>query len=152
MEDTVVRFLKDVFPRIDGPFGFRIFLQPTIAIIFAIRDGLKDARLGKPAYFRALFTRPDIRGELLRSGWKSVSKVFFVALGLEFVYEIIVLRWFYPVEALIVATVLALLPYVVIRGSINRMSKKLSNRDVVPREYEESVGAQSAKRSEDARN
>lgn len=96
-----------------------------MAIVFAIRDGLKDAREVKPAYFWALFTHPDIRDELLQSGWKSISKVFFIALGLDFVYQIIVLRWFYPLEALLVATVLALLPYVVLRGSINRISKKL---------------------------
>lgn len=146
MEDTVVRFLQDVFPRIDGPLRFRIILQPTIAIIFAIRDGLKDARVGKPAYFRALFTRPDLREELLRSGWKSISKVFFIALCLEFVYQIIVLRWFYPMDALVVAAVLALLPYVVIRGCVNRISKKLSNREVAPSQHEISKVADSAKR------
>lgn len=140
MEDTVVQFLQDVFPRIDGPLHFRIVLQPAMAIIYAIRDGLKDAREGKPTYFSALFTRPDIRVQLLQSGWKTISKVFFIALGLDFVYQLIVLRWFYPLEALLVASELALLPYAVVRGSINRISKKLSNREVVPSQHEKSRG------------
>ena len=141
MEDTLVRFLQNVLARIDGPLHFRIILQPTMAILFAIRDGLKDARLGKPAYFWAVFTQPELRNELLQSGWKSISKVFLIALGLDVLYQIIFLHWFYPLEALLVATALALVPYALLRGFINRMSRQLTKREVVPSQHEESVRA-----------
>ena len=37
--------LSHLIGRIHGPLNFRLVLQPTIAIVFAIRDGLEDARL-----------------------------------------------------------------------------------------------------------
>ncbi len=124
MEDTLVRIFNDVFARMDGPLHFRFFLQPTMAIIFAVRDGLKDAREGRPAYFWSLLTEPDLRKDLLRDGWRSTSKVFILALVLDFIYQIIALRWFYPFEALLVAALLALLPYLLIRGPVNRIKTR----------------------------
>lgn len=125
MEDTVARMVHDIFGRLDGPLHFRFFLQPTMAIIFAIRDGLRDAREGRPAYFWTLFTKPSLRAGLLRSGWKSVSKIFILAVVLDVIYQIIVYHWFYPVETLLVAILLALIPYLSIRGTVNRIKRSL---------------------------
>lgn len=126
MEDTVARIVHDIFGRLDGPLHFRFFLQPTMAIIFAIRDGLRDARKGRPAYFWALFTEPNLRGELLRTGWKSVSKIFILAVVLDVIYQVIAFHWFYPFETLLVAVLLALIPYLLIRGPVNRIKRRLS--------------------------
>jgi hypothetical protein len=41
-------------------------------------------------------------------------------------YQYIVLRWVHPVEALMVAVVLALVPYLLLRGPINRSSRRES--------------------------
>jgi len=60
MEETLARVVHDVFGRLDGPLHFRILLQPTMAIIFAIRDGLNDARQGRPTFGR--FSRSPISG------------------------------------------------------------------------------------------
>jgi hypothetical protein len=65
---------------VDGPLKFRLFLQPIMAVIFAVRDGLKDAREGQSPYFWAIFTEPERRGTLIRHGWRSVAKVFILAL------------------------------------------------------------------------
>jgi len=102
---------------------FRLILQPLMAIIFAVRSGLKDAKEGKPAYFWALFTDPDNRRDMLRSGWKSVGKVFVIAIIIDLVYQLIVFRWFYPGEALLVAIILAFIPYLLIRGPVNRIAR-----------------------------
>ena len=61
MEDTLTRFFHDVFARLDGPLHFRIILQPAMAIVCAIRDGLKDAGEGRRPYVYSLFTDPDHR-------------------------------------------------------------------------------------------
>ena len=45
--------------------SFRLPLQPAMATIFAIRDGLKDAREGKPYFFWALLTDPAHRRQHL---------------------------------------------------------------------------------------
>lgn len=109
--------------RVGGPMTFRLIIQPLAAAILAIRAGLKDAREGHRAYLWGIFTDPVNRRELLREGWKDVAKVFVAAIVIDFVYQIVVLRWFYPGEALIVAAILALLPYVLIRGPVNRIAR-----------------------------
>lgn len=121
MEEFLTRFMENIVGRVHGPMKFRFLLQPLMAILFAFRDGRKDARAGKPAYGWALFTNPDHRRDMLRDGWKSVGKIFVIALLLEAVYQYIVLKWFYPGEALVVAVLLALVPYLLLRGPINRM-------------------------------
>ena len=127
MEDTLGRILHDIFGRLDGPLHFRFFLQPLMATVFAIRDGLRDARTGQPPYFWSLFTRPSLRRELLRTGWKSVSKIFILAVVLDVIYQVIVYHWFYPFETVLVAVLLALVPYLLIRGPVNRI-KSASGR------------------------
>jgi hypothetical protein len=125
MEETLTRVVNDVLGRLDGPLHFRLFLQPAVAIFFAIRDGLRDAREGRPAYFWSLFTESGVRRDVLRDGWKSISKVFIIAAVLDVLYQIIVLRWFYPFETLLVAVLLALAPYLLVRGPVNRIKRGL---------------------------
>jgi hypothetical protein len=57
------------------------FLQPGVAVILAIRAGLRDARAGRRPYFWAVLMDLDHRKDLLREGWKNVGKVFVVARG-----------------------------------------------------------------------
>ena len=123
MEDILTRIFENLAGRVTGPMKFRLVLQPLMATIFAIKSGMKDAREGQPAYFWALFTSPGHRREMLRSGWKSVGKVFVLALVLDAVYQYIELSWFYPGEAVLVALILAIIPYLVIRGPANRLMR-----------------------------
>jgi len=109
--------------RIDGPLKFRVILQPAVAVFFAIRDGLKDARRGSVPYFWAVFTEPSQRMELIRDGWKSLAKVFFFAAVMDLVYQYLVDGWMYPLAALSIAFVLAFVPYLLIRGPINRIAR-----------------------------
>jgi uncharacterized membrane protein len=125
MEEYFTRLWDDLIGRIGGPMSFRLFLQPAMALIFAIRDGLKDAREGRPAYFYSLFTDPVNRRNRLREGFKAVSRVFTFAIVMDLIYQLIVLRWFYPMQALIVAFVLAFLPYILLRGPVNRIARFL---------------------------
>jgi hypothetical protein len=95
-----------------------------MASIFAIMAGLKDAKLGNAPYFWSLFTNPASRVDLFKDGWKDVSKVFILALILDMVYQVIVLGFIYPGEAIFVAFVLAILPYLILRGLITRIARK----------------------------
>src|SRR5688572_13825680 len=45
------RFWDDVFGRLSGPMTFRFFLQPTMALIAALPDGINDARHGHSSFF-----------------------------------------------------------------------------------------------------
>src|SRR5436190_21924390 len=122
--DIFSRISENLIDRVSGPMHFRIILQPLMASLFAFRDGRKDALERNPAYFWALFTDAEHRRDLLRSGWKSVGKVFVLAIILDVVYQLWVLHWFYPGESLIVALVLAIVPYLLLRGTVNRLSRR----------------------------
>ncbi len=45
------RFWRDLASRPSGPMAFRFILQPSMAAIAAIHDGVKDARAGRAPYF-----------------------------------------------------------------------------------------------------
>jgi hypothetical protein len=98
-------------------------IQPTMALILATIDGVKDARAGHVPWLWSAVTNPAHRVEILRSGWKSIWKVFLVAIVLDVVYQGIVHRFkpFYPGESVLVAAVLALVPYAVWRGPVSRI-------------------------------
>jgi hypothetical protein len=128
MEDIWLRFAGNMVDRVSGPMKFRLLLQPTMAALLAIRSGLKDARAGKPPYFWTIATDRTARAELLRDGWKSVGKVFVLALALDVVYQIVELRFVYPGEAVIVAFLLAIVPYLVLRGLVTRLMSRRDRR------------------------
>jgi hypothetical protein len=124
VDDIWMRFVENLADRVSGPMKFRLLLQPLMAVIFAVMSGLKDAKAGKPPYFWALLTDPSHRREMIRDGWKSVGKVFVLALILDVVYQVIVLRFVYPGEAIVVALVLAIVPYLIVRGLVTRLARK----------------------------
>jgi len=127
MDDLITRITEDLIARFTGPMKFRLLLQPAMAIFLAIRAGLKDAREGKPPYFWAIFTDPGERRAMLENGWKSVGKVFILAIVLDVVYQIIVHRWVYPGETVLVAIILAIVPYLLVRGPVNRIARRRRN-------------------------
>jgi hypothetical protein len=114
--------VQGLISRTSGPLKFRFVLQPLMSIFFAIRSGLKDSREGKPAFFWEFCEDPAKRRELISDCWKSVGKVYILAFVLDCVYQVIVLRWIYFFDALIVAFFLAIIPYVIIRGPVNRIA------------------------------
>jgi hypothetical protein len=124
MEEIWQRFVENFLNRLDGPLHFRFILQPLMAILFATLDGIKDAKLGKPAYFWTVATRPEHRRELLKDGWKHFGKIFILAMILDVIYQIIVHHTVYPMETLFVAIVLAVVPYVLLRGPVNRIARR----------------------------
>jgi hypothetical protein len=125
MDDVLARIWDNLGGRIGGPLSFRLLLQPVMAAFLAIRAGLKDARIGQPAYFWAILTGVEHRRALLHEGWKDVMKVFLLAVVLDVAYQVLVFRWVYPIEILIVAFLLACLPYLLIRGPVNRIAAAL---------------------------
>src|SRR6185295_17615695 len=119
MDDTWVRFATDMVGRVTtGPMKFRLVLQPAMAAFFAIRSGLADAKAGRPPYFWALLSGGAPRKAMIKDGWKSVGRVFVLAVVLDVVYQLYVLHFVYPGEALIVAFVLAIVPYLILRGLV----------------------------------
>ena len=130
MEDLFSRVWDNLVNRVGGPMTFRLIFQPLAAALLAFRSGLKDAHEGRPPYLWTAITDPSQRRELLREGWKATARVFLLAVIIDAIYQVIVLHWFYPVETLIVAFLLAVVPYVLIRGAVNRIASRWRRRKI----------------------
>ena len=128
MDDTVKTFISDLIGRTDGPMSFRVYIQPLMALFFAIRDGRRDAHEGRAPYGWALLTDAEHRRYLIHDGWKGISKVFVIAWLLDLVYQYVVLRDFRPLQALSTAIVLAIVPYVLLRGPAGRLTPATKTR------------------------
>ena len=121
MEELLKQFWSDLIGRVHGPFTFRLILQPLTSALIACRAGLRDARFARLAYAWAIITNPIDRRDLLREGWRELTRVFIVAVIIDLIYEIVVFHEIHPVQSLIVAALLALLPYPFLRGLMNRI-------------------------------
>jgi hypothetical protein len=124
MEEFLRQAWEMLVGRLHGPFAFRFVLQPLVAAFIACRAGLRDARAGRPAYGWAVLTNRLDRHELLRHGWRELTRVFIAAVIIDVIYEVIVFRRIYPGQSLIIAAFLALLPYPFIRGLVNRIGRR----------------------------
>src|SRR5262249_1667767 len=57
---VIEQFWHDLVELPDGPMRFRFVLQPLMATIVAIRDGLKDVRSGRSPYFATVLGNPQV--------------------------------------------------------------------------------------------
>lgn len=117
------RVLSNLAHRVHGPMRLRFVFQPITASILAVRAGLRDAREGRPAYFWSVLVDAEHRRELLRRGWKDLARLLALIVALDAGFQIYELRWIYPGEAVILALVIGMVPYVLIRGPVNRLAK-----------------------------
>ncbi len=120
------RGIEQLLGRASGPLHFRLVLQPIVAVLLAIRAGLKDAREGRPIFLWTFVADPASRRQLAQSGWKDIGKVCILAFVLDVVYQVMVLHTFYPVQTVIVVLVVAVLPYSLLRGPVTRIARGLS--------------------------
>jgi len=122
--DQFARAWEQLIGRIEGPFAFRFVLQPLVAAIIAIRAGVADAQDQRAPYLWSVLSNPLERPQLIREGLRDVSRVFVVAIVLDLIYQSIVFGWVYPLQSVLVAIVLAIVPYVLIRGPITRLKSR----------------------------
>jgi hypothetical protein len=121
--ETQERLWRDVIDRSHGPMTFRFILQPVMAAIAATHDGMKDARLGRAPYLRTILHDPNGRGERLRDGLVSIARIILLGFAMDAIYQWRVLGTFYPGEAVVITLILAVLPYLVLRGPITRIAR-----------------------------
>jgi hypothetical protein len=118
---VLLRAWRNILERPYGPMSFRFALQPSMAIFFSIHDGLKDARNGRSPFFWTILRKPQERIGRLRDGLNRIARIMLLTLGMDVVYQMIVLDTFHPAEALVVALLLAFVPYVMMRGLAARV-------------------------------
>ena len=123
MDLDFVRFWTDMIGRLDGPLHFRLIVQPAIAVFLGVRDGLRFAREGRSFL---LWAGPKDPGERRAQFWSTcwaIGKVFVLAIILDVIYQFWVLHWVYVPQVLSVAVVVALAPYLLMRGAVNLIAR-----------------------------
>jgi len=127
MEELFTRVWENLTARTEGPMNLRFYIQPAVSLFFTIRAGLADARLGAVPYLWRFLVAKEQRSAIVKEGWSHVGKVFLMGVTLDIVYQLILLfktksqSYFYPLESVIVAIGLAIVPYLLLRGPISRV-------------------------------
>ena len=117
----MVDVLLESFARVDGQFGFRLLLQVLVAVVLAYRDGTRDWENGDPPNFWELAkVLPEERLSLITDGLCGIGKVFGLALGLDGLFQYLVMGTFSVVAAFTIAMMLAVIPYQLARAGANR--------------------------------
>jgi hypothetical protein len=124
-DESLGRLWTDILDRPGGPMTFRFILQPTMAIIAALRDGFHDARLGRRPYIWALIH--GVRDSGGRSGrlWEgivSTARILILGVVMDIIYQWKVLDTFYPGQSAVIAILLAFIPYLLLRGPFERIA------------------------------
>ncbi|HEX9167365.1 MAG TPA: hypothetical protein VF886_00335 [Roseiarcus sp.] len=123
--ESLGRLWSDILDRPGGPMTFRFILQPTMAVIAAARDGIKDARTGRRPYVWALIhgvRDPQGRTGRLWEGFVATARIVILGVVMDVIYQWRVLGTFYPGQAAVIAILLAFVPYIVLRGPISRIA------------------------------
>ncbi len=121
---TIRRLLIQLIERPGGPMSFRFMLQPAMAIIAAILDARRDAQLGRSPYLWAVLHRPEERITRWNEAANATARIVLLGLVMDTIYQVIVFDRFFPVEAVIIALILAFLPYVIARGTALRIVRR----------------------------
>jgi hypothetical protein len=133
MDHTLTRYTEQMLTRFTtGPMKFRIYLQPAMALFFAIRGGLQDAKAGKPPYFWGCCFDKGERKAMIKEGWHHIARVFILAIVIDVIYQIIELKFVYVGEAISVAIILAIIPYLLVRGPVNRLARRFRKVEKEP--------------------
>ena len=83
LDEAFSRGWEDLVARWGGPISFRFFVQPAVAVLFAIRAGLKDARANLPPFLWAALSNSGSRRTRWNQIWTDVGTIFVVELILD---------------------------------------------------------------------
>ena len=125
--ESLGRLWSDILDRPTGPMMFRFILQPTMAIIAALRDGFRDARLGRRPYIWALIhgvRDSGGRSARLWEGIVSTARILILGVVMDIIYQWRVLDTFYPGQSAVIAVLLAFIPYLLLRGPFERVAEQ----------------------------
>ena len=119
--------------RLAGPANFRFILQPLIAAIAGIRDGVSDAKLGLRPYGIVVLFDSDSRGELLGAGLRRTAIPLVVGVVIDMVVQWMLFQRVLLSAAVLVGVLLVGLPYIAARGLTNRILRRRYKDEATPR-------------------
>jgi hypothetical protein len=121
---SLSEFFAELLARETGPLKLRFLLQPVTSIFFAVRSEIRDAREGRTPYFTGLLADATRRRQIIQEGRRDVGRVFLFCLVVDLAYQVVVLHAFRPLEAAVVGSVLAIVPYLLIRALLSRILRR----------------------------
>jgi len=127
--DVQKRFWGDIFDRVGGPMTFRFILQPTMAAIAALHDGIRDVREGHKSFFWSVLRDDSQATGRLREGLMSTARILLLGISMDVIYQLRVLDSFYPAESAVVAILLAIIPYFVFRWIVEMIARRWTARE-----------------------
>jgi hypothetical protein len=121
--ESLNRLWKNIMAEPRGSLTFRFILQPAMAAGVALRDGINGARVGRSPFLWAVARGIEPRGRLIWEAVRSTARIIVLAVAMDCVYQWLVLDTFYPREAVVIALLLGFIPYLLLRGSIQRVAR-----------------------------
>jgi hypothetical protein len=121
--DELQRLWRNISARPGGPMTFRFVLQPAMATVAALRDGIEDARLDRTPYLSAILLGREGKGARLWEGVLSTGRILILGVVMDVAYQLAFLDSFSPGESAIIAILLAFLPYALLRGPLGRAAR-----------------------------
>jgi hypothetical protein len=126
--ESLDRLWKDILARPGGPMTFRFILQPGMAAIAAFRDGVEDARVGRAPDILSMLRGFEPRGARLWESVVATARILVLGVVMDSIYQGLVLKTFYPAQAAVIAVLLALVPYLLLRGPFERVARRWVGR------------------------
>jgi hypothetical protein len=123
LSELAQRFWSDILARPHGPYAFRFALQPTMAAIAALVDGIKDARAGRSPYFWTVVYDRELRAARLREGIRATKRILLLGVVMELLYQLPRFKTLYVGEAVVIVFGLCFVPYLLMRGPVARIAK-----------------------------
>jgi hypothetical protein len=62
----------------------------------------------------------------LREGLNATARIIILGLLMDSIYQLLVLKRYYPVEAVVIAVLLGFIPYLIFRGVVTRIVRGLA--------------------------
>jgi hypothetical protein len=128
MKDFLAQVWGMLIGRWNGPFAFRFLVQPTVAMVLGILAGIRDAQFRRPPYGLHIVNASGYRRHLFLEKWQDIAKLFVAATIIDAAEQVIIYRWIYPGQALIIASAVAVPAYLAVRGPTNRIVRLVETR------------------------
>jgi hypothetical protein len=134
--DWLSRIFDELVARItSGPMQFRLIIQPTMALILGIRDGLADAKAGSPPFlWGLLFRRSDLKPSLQAALRRLRIPVVMATLA-DALVQYLMFHHVRPLTAVIVGVLLMGVPYCIARGISNRIRSRYQAAQLKTQSY-----------------
>jgi hypothetical protein len=120
-------FDEGLLARLTGPGKARFLIQPLVAILLGIRDGVADAKKGEtPYYIRILLGEHKIA--LVKASLRRITVPLSIGVVLDMILQWIMFKTIFLLPALMAGAILIALPYSISRGLSNRVARRWYKR------------------------